>query len=268
MAERLVWLEIKGVPFRAWTNDTFNSICKKWGEVLFIDDTDSSNRFSIRLCIKSTHTSLIFASTLVTLKGVTYAYRVRELCSWIPTFATEDVDSDEEGFVDKSNNPASDNDEEDEEESVGESVGHDDYVPHLNKDESLAAKDTVQPSNSDPFELESLIAKNGNYQTSKLDSETPKFPPGFTQSDNGDNKNEFSDACKPMERETKADTPTSSQHSQVKNDEVTKKYVGVSLIQQVEDTIKVGITLGFNMEGCQEMLEKMIADMGNKDLYK
>ncbi|GKD29310.1 hypothetical protein Tco_1240088 [Tanacetum coccineum] len=53
--------------------------------------------------------------------------------------------------------------------------------------------------------------------------------------------------------------------SQVKDDEAPRKYVGVSMIQQVEDTIKVGIALGFNMDGCQDMLQKMIADMG-KDI--
>ncbi|GKF17122.1 RNA-directed DNA polymerase, eukaryota, reverse transcriptase zinc-binding domain protein, partial [Tanacetum coccineum] len=43
-----------------------------------------------------------------------------------------------------------------------------------------------------------------------------------------------------------------------------RKYVGVSMIQHMEDMIKVGIALGFNIEGCQHMLEKMIADMGDE----
>ena len=60
----------------------------------------------------------------------------------------------------------------------------------------------------------------------------------------------------------------SSVPSQVKEDEFTKKYVGVSMLQQVEDTIKVGTPLGFNMEGCQDMLEKMIADLGDKHVNK
>ncbi|GJV98258.1 reverse transcriptase domain, reverse transcriptase zinc-binding domain protein [Tanacetum coccineum] len=51
--ERLIWLEVEGVPIRAWDNQVFSQICSKWGEVLFIDDTDVSNRLSKRLCIKS-----------------------------------------------------------------------------------------------------------------------------------------------------------------------------------------------------------------------
>ncbi|GKC85910.1 reverse transcriptase domain, reverse transcriptase zinc-binding domain protein [Tanacetum coccineum] len=42
--ESLVWLEIEGVPIHAWNNDTFTSIRRKWGDVLFYDDSDSSNR--------------------------------------------------------------------------------------------------------------------------------------------------------------------------------------------------------------------------------
>ncbi|GKE67900.1 hypothetical protein Tco_1522061, partial [Tanacetum coccineum] len=235
LKERLFWLEIEGVPIR--DNDTFKSICRKWGEVLFIDDADSSNRFSIRLCIKSPHTSLIFASTVVMLKGITYAYRVRVY--WTPTFAPEVVDKEDEGPVEHSSNAESDNDKE-EEESVDD-----------------------QPIDSNPFRLESLIVKNGNYQTNKQGSLTSKYPPGFTQSDGGGNKHDFSDVCKPVVQEDNGETSMyyeskSMQSSQVKDDEVPRKYVGVSIIQQVEDMIKVGIALGFNMEGCQHMLEKRL----------
>jgi hypothetical protein len=69
--ERLIWLEVEGVPIRTWDNQVFNQICNKWGEVLFIDDSDVSNRLSKRLCIKSTHANLIFVSILVTLNNVT-----------------------------------------------------------------------------------------------------------------------------------------------------------------------------------------------------
>ncbi|GJR98227.1 RNA-directed DNA polymerase, eukaryota, reverse transcriptase zinc-binding domain protein [Tanacetum coccineum] len=262
--ERLIWLEIEGVPIRAWHNDTFKSICRKWGEALFIDDSDSSNRFSIRLCIKSSHNSLIFASTTVKLNGVTYAYRVRELCSWTPNFAPEVVDMEEEGYVaeeegsvENSSNADGGKVKAEEEELMGELFCNDDNETPPNMKENLDA----QPSNSDPFELEHLIAKNGNYKSNKQGSSTPKFPPGFTQSDDGDKQNDFSDVNKPehlVHHESK-----SIQSSQVKDDEVPRKYVGVSMIQQVEDTIKVGIALGFNMDGCQDMLQKMIADMGD-----
>ncbi|GJU55544.1 RNA-directed DNA polymerase, eukaryota [Tanacetum coccineum] len=67
---------------------------------------------------------------------------------------------------------------------------------------------------------------------------------------------EYSDINKPA---------TMSPHSSNdKVEEVPIKYFGISMIKQVEDTIKVGTALGFNMDGCQDMLQKMIADMGDK----
>nr|GEU68392.1 hypothetical protein [Tanacetum cinerariifolium] len=42
--ERLVWLEVEGVPIHAWDNVIFRSICNKWGDMLFSDDSDTSNR--------------------------------------------------------------------------------------------------------------------------------------------------------------------------------------------------------------------------------
>nr|GEX22282.1 heat stress transcription factor A-4c-like [Tanacetum cinerariifolium] len=265
--ERLIWLEIEGVPIRAWHNDTFKSVCRKWGEALFIDDSDSSNRFSIRLCIKSSHNSLIFASTTVKLNGVTYAYRVRELCSWTLNFTHEVMDMEEEGYVaddgtveeegfaDNSSNADGGKVEAEEEELMGELFCNDDNETPPNMKENLDA----QPSNSDPFELEHLFAKNGSYKSNKQGSS--KFPPGFTKSDDGDKQNDFSKVNKHehlVHHESK-----SIRSSQVKDDEVPRKYVGVSMIQQVEDTIKVGIALGFNMNGCQDMLQKMIVDIGD-----
>nr|GEV55065.1 hypothetical protein [Tanacetum cinerariifolium] len=118
--ERLIWLEVEGVPFDAWNNDSFKKICSRWGEVLFVDDTDSTNRFSIRLCLKSSHVSLIFASIVVTFKGVSHVMRVRELCSWTPNFNLDDMDNEGEGSVGTHN----DNDEGDSLEDVKEeSVG-------------------------------------------------------------------------------------------------------------------------------------------------
>ncbi|GJU41066.1 putative RNA-directed DNA polymerase, eukaryota, reverse transcriptase zinc-binding domain protein [Tanacetum coccineum] len=244
-----------GVPFRAWNNDTFKGICKKWGEVLFIDDTDTSNRYSIRFCIKSSHTSLIFASTLVTLFGVTYAYRVRELCCWTPNFANDAEDNKSDG---SSSQAGSVNDDE---ESVGGFFDNDGNDAFPNADGQTKVNESSPHHNSDPFNLEPLIAKNGHYHSKE--SLTPKFPPGFTQSVGNESNRDLSGVSKPMSGKCHEDDSAhkKSIHS---DDEVKRKYVGVSMIQQVEDTIKVGIALGFNMDGCQDMLAKMIADMGEK----
>lgn len=93
--ERLIWLEIEGVPLLAWHPDTFKDIGKRWGETVFLDDSENYNRLGKRMCVKSTCQSLIFQTNSVMFKGITYYVRVRELCSWTPTF-TEAVNDVEE----------------------------------------------------------------------------------------------------------------------------------------------------------------------------
>ncbi|GJY87422.1 RNA-directed DNA polymerase, eukaryota, partial [Tanacetum coccineum] len=164
--ERLVWLEIEGVPVRAWYDDTFKSVCKKWGEVMFIDNSDLSNRFTIRVCVKSSHQLLIFAITNITLNGVSYFFRVSRNVRWTPTCAHE----------------------------CGTLIRMTRWEMQTKAEEEKLE----QPPNSDPFELESLIAKRGKLNANKKNSDTPKYPPGFTQSDNGEDKHDNSGINKPV----------------------------------------------------------------------
>nr|GEV86284.1 reverse transcriptase domain, reverse transcriptase zinc-binding domain protein [Tanacetum cinerariifolium] len=95
--DRLIWLEVEGVPLLAWNNETFKKICSNWGEVLFIDDTDSSNRFSIRLL--------------------------------------DDESDDEEGSVGRHRNEVRDNEDVHEVESVGNLLVNDYKEGQHNRDE-------------------------------------------------------------------------------------------------------------------------------------
>ncbi|GJX76532.1 RNA-directed DNA polymerase, eukaryota [Tanacetum coccineum] len=272
VAERLIWLEVEGVPFGAWNNDSFKKICSRWGEVLFVDDTDSTNRFSIRLCLKSTHASLIFASIVATFKGVSHVIRVRELCSWTPNFNLDDmINEDEESVGTHNDNNDGDSLEDVEEESVedllaNENKGEQENREHIQQEDNV---DSEKVNESDPFDLASLIAKRTAACNNVKGSTTLKYPPGFTQTEEGELKEDLSDVCKPLEQDGDSEGSNkydgfSMQSSQTKDSEVPKKYVGISILKQMEDTIKVGTALGFNMEGCQDTLTKIIADMGDE----
>nr|GEW66068.1 hypothetical protein [Tanacetum cinerariifolium] len=71
--ERIFWVDIKGVPFNAWSCGTFTRIGKKWGETLDLEDNADTSFGRKRLCVKTKHA----VSTLETFK---------ELFSWNPTF--------------------------------------------------------------------------------------------------------------------------------------------------------------------------------------
>ncbi|GKD13923.1 hypothetical protein Tco_1198330 [Tanacetum coccineum] len=68
--ERLLWIEFEGVPLRAWNQSTFKQIASRWGDLLFLDDADETNRFSMRLGVKTTHAPLVFESIALKMKRV------------------------------------------------------------------------------------------------------------------------------------------------------------------------------------------------------
>ncbi|GKB06580.1 RNA-directed DNA polymerase, eukaryota, reverse transcriptase zinc-binding domain protein [Tanacetum coccineum] len=207
--ERLVWLEVEGVPILAWDNAVFRSICNKWGDMLFSDDSDTSNRLSKRLCIKSKHSQLIFATIFVTVRKISYVIRVRELCSWTPSFTGDDSDCDDENYmdthaqVDKNvvNADVVNSDKEDADPQVG---AHGDDV-----------------HDSEPFRLEPLI----NMKASKVVQES---------------------ACS-------ADLQDHAPVVRYLNDSLASdsnslggshKSVSFSMVERLEETIKVRLALG------------------------
>nr|GFC47013.1 RNA-directed DNA polymerase, eukaryota [Tanacetum cinerariifolium] len=49
--ERVVWVDIEGVPLNLWSRDTFLKIRKKWGESMNIEENLVSSFARKRLCI-------------------------------------------------------------------------------------------------------------------------------------------------------------------------------------------------------------------------
>ncbi|GJZ15913.1 RNA-directed DNA polymerase, eukaryota [Tanacetum coccineum] len=242
--ERLIWLEIEGVPLRAWNKETFTHICSKWGEVLFSDDTDGCNRLSKWLCIKSSHASLVFATIMIPLNKVTYAIRVRELCSWTPSFLGEDSMTDDEDFMGKYEaDKAELFKNKDAESAVGLENDIGDENIYVNNDQvhDECAHDE-EPLDSDLFELDSLIKKRGGKDTKEKCSVTPDFPPGFSPNSHENQKGSVS--CNKQE------------------DDVSREHLAFSLVERLEETIKVGLDFGLNMEGCENTLASLIAGNG------
>ncbi|GJV93110.1 RNA-directed DNA polymerase, eukaryota [Tanacetum coccineum] len=261
--ERLIWLEIEGVPIRTWEDETFKSICNKWGEVIFSDDIDPCNRLSKHPCIKSNHNQLIFATSFVSLMKVTYAIRVRELYSWTPTYVGVDSDRDDEGSM------GSHDQEENVElvggifvEDNGDAHTKDDYVHDSYQDEEANVVGSNQQHShqdaldSDPFGLEPLINKKFGKEDAPQNSVTPEFPPGFSPSPITDkfvNQPEVQNFVQPPVSE--------SSHSSLGD---THKPIGFSMVERLEETIKIGTTLGLNMKGCENTLAALIANNGEE----
>nr|GEV47970.1 RNA-directed DNA polymerase, eukaryota [Tanacetum cinerariifolium] len=66
--ERIVWVDIEGIPLNVWSRETFMRIGKKWGEILDIEDNVDSSFGRKRLCIKSKQPVSILESFKIIFK--------------------------------------------------------------------------------------------------------------------------------------------------------------------------------------------------------
>nr|GEY00725.1 RNA-directed DNA polymerase, eukaryota, reverse transcriptase zinc-binding domain protein [Tanacetum cinerariifolium] len=51
--DRVIWIDVEGMPLQAWSHATFNRITSKWGKLVYMDDTNASNKYIMRLCVKT-----------------------------------------------------------------------------------------------------------------------------------------------------------------------------------------------------------------------
>nr|GEZ21052.1 reverse transcriptase domain, reverse transcriptase zinc-binding domain protein [Tanacetum cinerariifolium] len=138
--ERLVWLEIEGVPLRAWNNDTFTSIGRKWEESCK-DEEGSMGSF---------------------IQEQEEEGKIKENDAEIHAATHDDRRGDNVKF-DEEHDMASNNSEE---------------IPQRVKD-SIVVPQLHELLDSDPFRLESLINKKYGKAFYLKQSRTPEFPLGF-----------------------------------------------------------------------------------------
>ncbi|GKF54513.1 hypothetical protein Tco_0161423, partial [Tanacetum coccineum] len=114
-----------------------------------------------------------------------------------------------------------------------------------------------KPKDSDPFNLEPLIMKTCHKDAKATCSMTPTFPSGFSQKVNGDLQDKHVSVC------NQGDQVVDSESIQNHSKDNFKTHFGFSMIERLEETIKVGLALGFNMEGCENTLASLIVENGD-----
>ncbi|GJW94068.1 RNA-directed DNA polymerase, eukaryota [Tanacetum coccineum] len=90
--ERIVWVDVEGIPLNAWSSNTFSRIGNKWGEVMDIEESTGSLFSRKRLCIKTCLPINILESFKVIFKGKIFMVRAKELFTWSPCFSDFKVD--------------------------------------------------------------------------------------------------------------------------------------------------------------------------------
>ncbi|GKC13322.1 RNA-directed DNA polymerase, eukaryota [Tanacetum coccineum] len=179
--ERVVWVDIEGIPLSFWSHATFSKIGKKWGEVMDIEESPGSSFARKRLCIKTCMADNILETFKVSFKGKVYLARAKELFTWTPCFMEykdSGYISEDESILGTKNNPDDSQQGESDEERVSDTLFGDNPSSPCNNGCVDSAKVNVQHS-ADPFGFYDLLKKPP--KNIEIDSDPSlSHPPGFT----------------------------------------------------------------------------------------
>ncbi|GJZ10864.1 RNA-directed DNA polymerase, eukaryota [Tanacetum coccineum] len=280
--DRIVWVDVEGVPMHAWSRNTFHKIGSKWGEVLDIEENRDNFFARKRICIKTNQEDNILEKFKIIVKGKIFVIRAKELFIWSPSFtevAENDFNSDDESDKESGeiHSPIPgqqiNTGEESDNEVISETVFGENLVDLGNATDSVPKEDSF-----DPFKIYDLLHKNTKAVEIDGTSSSIPYPPGFTPEmstpvqeaqhiqEDPDHSIDKSGGCSSRiaESSQRVDDHLSSRPHH--NDQKIKK--GVSMLDILEEMIKVGQTMGFTMEGCSKDMEKIIGLQGVDDVFR
>nr|GFA87258.1 RNA-directed DNA polymerase, eukaryota [Tanacetum cinerariifolium] len=149
--ERIVWVDIEGVPLNAWSRSTFQKTASKWGEMVELEDGYDDIFARKRICIKTSQTENILESFKIIVKGK----------------INEEANSLNNGVEESDSDVVSDT-------YFGDN-GEDQSLEHQ-QGESFNSKEV----SSDPFNIYDLLDKRTKEVRTTDTTTSIPYPPGFT----------------------------------------------------------------------------------------
>ncbi|GKC69722.1 hypothetical protein Tco_1115605 [Tanacetum coccineum] len=270
---RVTWVEIEGIPLKMWSENTFNRIASIWGTLLHVEDQEDECYHRKRICINTNVKSNIFESFKAIYQGKVFWVRAKEIPGWVPDFMEDD---NEESDMDDAIN---------EEESNGEDRNE---LHEINGEEVYVGQNKA--NSEDPFNLYDLLNKKKD-ENNKGDcvEDSLKFPPGFTPKDTNEVTKERPNTSNESKRVSgegvhsfqEEDTGVKKHGSKKKaKDDAVESMCpghfqkaetprsGGSILQSMDDMVKVGQTVGYNMEKCIKNMEEIIESQGVNEDYR
>lgn len=83
--ERMVWVEIHGLPKGAWNNQAITEITDKWGKGVFFDCEWVSGKSVAKVCLLSFSKSFIFEELSIMLGDKLFTVWLKEFAPWEPS---------------------------------------------------------------------------------------------------------------------------------------------------------------------------------------
>nr|GEY21227.1 probable purine permease 11 isoform X2 [Tanacetum cinerariifolium] len=251
--ERIVWVDIEGVPLHVWSRNTFLKIGLKWGEVMEVDDGNDDLFARKRLCIRTNQVDNILESFKIIVKGKVFRIRAKELFVWLPSFSDapeashlsddESVKGEAENVI-ESNKPNSVEDESDSEVVSDTFFGGNEDEKECTNDDSVGHPSIAKEVSADHFNIYDLLNKRDKdadmiRSQSKSEGCNSHIFEGVVNS----NIN-----CSPKDCVNR-----------------NSRREGGSILEVLDEMIMVVQAMGFAMDGCTRDMENIIGLQGEHE---
>ncbi|GKA04749.1 hypothetical protein Tco_0683869 [Tanacetum coccineum] len=118
-------------------------------------------------------------------------------------------------------------------------------------------KDKQEKNSEDPFNIYKLLKKKKDTTENEINSEqTMKYPPGFTPKEGSEEIGMYAEESKSVNFVNLSDH---------KAEEADKMVMGGSILNLMDELVKVGQVMGYKMDGCMSNMTEIIESQGVKE---
>ncbi|GKB26720.1 hypothetical protein Tco_0866121 [Tanacetum coccineum] len=265
--ERIIWVEIDGLPIKALTPMTFNRIASLWGEIVDMGESDNQSLSSRRICLKTKKVDIINEKRKVIIHGNIFWIRAKELKAWVPSFFVDDDFSSDDEDLPEHDVPENVDVKENIDTSDVKKVSESSFsqVNDLVFENSPILNDGNSASKSaDPFNIYGLLNEHNKPAINPIIS-GPEYPPGFTPADD---KGDGTESVNGVNDQTHTLSPKFKERNlkEKVSSEISMK--GGSILEVMDELVKVGQTMGYNMDGCVKNIEAIIGSQGDFEAFR
>ncbi|GJY68395.1 RNA-directed DNA polymerase, eukaryota [Tanacetum coccineum] len=244
--ERVVWIEISGLPLNAWSPKAFKKVANIWGSPLLVDE-DPNETVSIgKVCIKTKILGHIKDTCKVTVLGKSFNVSVNEFADWNPeikdSVSISSINSDKVQPVNH----------EDGLSDYGFTDKEDGEIPNFSANEEVDRVKNTQWDEDNDFgnskpEKKETSSKD-NPETPVEDSKTFSKPPGF-EAFNSNSNNSCIRKSFPRHNQSSHCSSAPVKSSHINNSHTNPLSKHGSMIEALVSQIEMGKVLGYDMEG-------------------